>query len=113
MEVIKPVEVESKPEYNNPEATEGSTPSVAKIKLESFFGLHNPNQIEADSLSEIVRILDGDNKDPIDFLWEIKQIESRIGTPPLGVSRIQHLRNFISIHSQMNRLQKQLDVYGQ
>lgn len=113
MDVITPQEprVES-PEHAAPADPQGAVPSVAKMKLQDYLGIIKPSQSEEQTLSEIVRVLDGDAKDPIDFLWELKQLENRIGTPPLGVSRIQHLHTFVKLSSQMNRIRKEMEVYG-
>lgn len=113
MDVIEPISAPApKPEHSNPTEPQGDVPSVAKIKAQEFFGIHNPNQVEADIMHELVRIMDGDNKDPIDFLWDIKQVENRIGTPPLGVSRIQHLYNYVKLNAQIHKLEQERDLYG-
>ena len=113
MDIIEPVAPPApKPERSNPSEPQGNVPSVARIKAQEFFGVQTPNQVESDILNDMVRLLDGDNKDPIDFLWEIKNLENRIGTPPLGVSRMQHIHNFVKLNSQINKLERERDLYG-
>lgn len=113
MDTIAPIpSPEPKPEITPSEITPGEAPSIAKIKLEGFFGNNSLSQQDQQNIGELVRILDGDNKDPVDFLWEINQIEGRIGMPPLGVSRIQHLYNYVRLSSQINKLEKERAAYG-
>jgi len=81
------------------------------MKLEGFFGIQNPNGEEQKALGEITRLLDGNNMDVVDFLWEIKHTENRIGTPPLGTSRLQHVYNFIKINAQITDLERERDLY--
>lgn len=112
MDKISPEVPREAPEFSNPSDPQGEVPSVAKMKLQEFLGIPNTDSKHDQSLNEMVRVLDGDAKDPIDFLWEIKQIENRIGTPPLGMTRIQHLYNFVKLNAQMSRIRKEMEVYG-
>ena len=74
--------------------------------------IYNPDGTQEKNLSEIVRIMGGDSTDPVDFLMNVKNIENRIGAPPLGVSRLQHVYNFIRIEGQIGALRKEQLAYG-
>ena len=67
------------------------------------------NTQESKNLSEIARMLG--TGDDVDLLWEIKSLENRIGTPPLGMSRLQHVYNFMRINSQITSLERERDLY--
>lgn len=82
---------------------------LSMMKLEGFFGVQNPNTQDSKALSEISRMIGV--RDDVDMLWEIKHIENRIGTPPIGMTRLQHVYNFISINSQIQGLEKERDLY--
>ena len=102
----------AKPDNPVPSEVSGRDISLARMKLDGYFGIQSPTTQDDKSLSEIVRILDGDKIDPVDFLWQLKSIEDRIGTPPLGVSRLQHVYNFIRIGAQIGELRKEQAAYG-
>ena len=89
----------------------GHGADIVGMKLQGYFGTQNPSGEEQKSLDEITRLLDGNSKDTVDFLWEIKNVENRIGTPPLGMSRLQHVYNFIKINSQILKLERERDLY--
>ena len=112
MDILDPV-IHPEPTPDAPIATEqtGMSGDIHAVKLQGFFGIANPDTAESTNLSEITRMLDGNSKDAVDFLWEIKNVENRIGTPPLGVSRRQHIFNFIKINSQIKGLEKERDLY--
>jgi hypothetical protein len=103
--------VEKAPEIAPKDEMTGKAIEFQAMKVQSFFGVTEPTPAEAKILSEIVRVLGGDTKEPGDLLWEIKNIESRIGTPPLGMSRLQHVYNFLSINSQIAKLEKERNAY--
>ena len=113
MDKIEPIApVEARPD--NAIATEntGASGNINDTQLQGFFGIQTPNNGEQKTLDEITRLLDGNSMDSVDFLWTIKNTENRIGTPPLGTSRLQHVYNFIKINSQIVDLERERDLYG-
>jgi hypothetical protein len=106
-----PVPVEISSDQSLKDELTGKAIELQAMKVQSFFGLEQPTQAESKSMSEIIRILDGQNKEVADLLWEIKNLESRIGTPPLGMSRLQHVYNFLAINSQIKKLEKERDAF--
>ena len=112
MDILEPV-THAEPTPNVPVASEqtGMAGDIHAVQLQGFFGIANPDTAESTNLSEITRMLEGNSKDAVDFLWEIKNVENRIGTPPLGVSRLQHIFNFIKIDSQIKGLEKEKNLY--
>jgi len=114
MDKIEPV-AQPEPMADIPQSAEqtGIGMDIHAMKLEGFFGIQNPSSEEQKSLSEMTRLLNGNNMDVVDFLWEVKNVENRIGTPPLGMSRLQHTYNFIKINSQILDLEKERNLYVQ
>ena len=113
MDTIQPIAPqEARPDNAEASILTGQGGDIHAMKLEGYFGIQNPSGVEAKALGEITRLLDGNALDVVDFLWEIKHTENRIGTPPFGVSRLQHVYNFISINSQINKLERERDLYG-
>lgn len=93
----------------SPEELQGKLAEVGKVQLKGFFGLNDATPTEAKMLDELSVILSG--KQDADLLWEVRNIESRIGTPPLGMSRIQHVYNYLSIQNQIKQLESKRDAY--
>lgn len=93
----------------NPEELAGKLAEVSKIQLQGFFGLSDMTPSESKMLSEMSTLLD--NKQDADLLWEIRNIENRIGTPPLGMSRLQHVFNYLNIQRQITQLENKRNAY--
>jgi hypothetical protein len=106
---IEPVKSEVQ-DIQAPDAVTTHTEDIAYLQLKGFFGVETGNQ---DTIRQIYDFIDGGrNLDIASIMWEIKNLESRIGVPPLGMSRLQHLTNYIKIESQIRSLQKQQLAYG-
>ena len=112
MDVIKPADPQERPDHTPAAEPQGNVPSVAKMRLGEYLGINAPSEQQDKMMDEMVRVLDGDAHDPIDFLWQLKQLENRIGTPPLGVTRMQHLYNFVKLNAQMSNIRKEMEIYG-
>lgn len=111
MEIIEPnTAPEQKPDTPAPTSLQDQAADIEMMKLERYFGLANPSSEEAKFLNELRHIYQ--NPDIVEMLWEIKQTENRIGTPPLGMSRLQHLYNFSKINHQIKQLERERDLYG-
>lgn len=87
----------------------GKLAEVSKIQLQGFFGLSDLAPSEAKMLSELSTLFDG--KQDAELLWEIRNIENRIGTPPFGMGRLQHLYNYMSIQRQINQLEHKRNAF--
>ncbi len=111
-DVIEPIAA-PEPRPDNLAASElaGKSFDITEMKMKGYFGANNPTTEESKFLSEIARNLG--TGDDVDLLWEIKNLENRIGTPPLGMSRLQHVYNFMRINSQIQGLERERDLYVQ
>ena len=112
-DLIEPIAPqEETPETPAPTEVADQAADLNRMKMEGFFGVQNPNGQESQYISELSRMLGVGQRDIVDVLWDIKQTEHRIGTPPLGMSRLQHLYNYIKINSQITSLEKERDLYA-
>lgn len=97
------------PDGISPDELSAKLAEVSKIQIQGFFGLSDMTPAESKMLNEMSSLLEG--KQDAELLWEIKNIENRIGVPPLGMSRIQHVYNYLSIQRQINQLEHKRDAY--
>jgi hypothetical protein len=97
------------PDGMTPEELAGKLAEVSKIQIQGFFGLNDLSPAESKMLSEMSTLFNG--KQDADLLWEIRNIENRIGTPPLGMSRLQHVYNYLNIQKQITQLESKRDAF--
>ena len=97
------------PDGMTPDELSGKLAEVSKIQIQSFFGLNEMTPAESKMLSEMSTLL-GDKQDA-DLLWEIRNIENRIGAPQLGMSRLQHVYNYLTIQKQITQLESKRNAY--
>lgn len=86
---------------------------VIGMKIAGYFDLGSQTNDEKQIIQDLKRIFNADQRDIVDVLWEIKNIENRIGTPPVGTSRIKHVHNFAKLNSQIKSLEQERNLYGQ
>lgn len=110
MDVIEPQVPESRPD--TPQYAESNTlgKDPRAISLESYFDVVHPNTKEQEVVSDMIRMIGAE--DQADMLYTLQQLEAQAGYPPLGVSRMQHLHNFVKLKHQMQTTAKQLQQYG-
>ena len=74
------------------------------IKLQDFFGLWAPTFKEKELLNNIYTFFNKQNfKDLNDVYKEINKVEQKIGTPPLGLTRMGHIWNYLKVLSQISQ----------
>lgn len=95
-------------EVGTPEELAGKLTELSKMQLQGFFGLTDMSPAEAKMLGELDTII---GKQDAELLWEIRNIENRIGTPPLGMSRLQHVYNYLTIQKQITQLESRRNAY--
>lgn len=95
-------------ETSTPDEMTGKLAEISRIQLQGFFGLNDATPAESKMLSEITNMI---GKQDAELLWEIRNIENRIGVPPIGMSRLQHVYNFFTISNQIKKLESQRDAY--
>lgn len=91
---------------------EGRSVDVASQQLNSYFDINSPNQEEANMISELANMLGFNIDDPTEMLWKVRSLETRLGTPKIGISRLQHIYNYMKIDSQIKGLEAKRDMYG-
>lgn len=96
------------PDGMNPEELAGKLAELSKVQLQGFFGLTEMSPAESKMLSELNTLI---GKQDAELLWEIRSIESRIGTPPLGMTRLQHVYNYFNIQRQITQLESKRDAF--
>lgn len=113
MEVITPQEAVTKPEMVMSNEPLRPAHESNYLRLQGYLGVDNPDSAQKDKLNYIYDNIASTEDTEAALLWKINQLESRIGVPPLGVSRVDHIMGFLKLHSQMQTLQAQLaDIYG-
>lgn len=71
--------------------------------LTSYFEL-NPNKVEKSDVSminDIKRYLSEVSEEEIDQLQELRTIRSRLGSPQVGVTDIEHIHRYIKLREAM------------
>jgi len=91
-------------------ANSGVNVAINQLQVQSYFGIQEGTE-EQKVLVDLMRILNGESKEIGDLLWEIKSLESRLGTPPLGMSRLRHLFNYVKVNTELKKLEKERDSY--
>jgi len=92
-----------------PDELSGKLAEIGKIQIQGFFGLTEMSPAESKMLDEMSMLMDG--KQDAELLWEIRNIENRIGAPQLGMSRLQHVYNYLTIQRQINQLEHKRNAY--
>lgn len=113
MDVLTPQEPTSKPEFQMSNEPLRPAHDSNYIRLQGYLGVDNLDSTQKDKLNYIYNsITDGDETEAA-LLWKLSMIENKIGTPPLGVNRVDHLIGFLKLSAQLDTLQAQLmDIYG-
>lgn len=110
METLVNKPIVQRDEAATPDDLTGRAEDLTFLQLKDFFGVEGTDSRE--TILDIARLVDGGKGlDIVDIMWEIKNLEGRIGAPPLGMSRLQHLYNFVKIDSQISKLRKQQEAY--
>lgn len=111
MDVIEPKQPSESIEHAGPQG-EGRSVDVASQQLAGYFSINNPSGTDAEQIAEIGRILGFSMENPAQLLWQMRNLESRIGAPQLGMSRLQHVYNYIKLDSQIRDLENLRASYG-
>lgn len=86
---------------------------LALIELQQYFEIKNPNNTEHDNFKTLISLFEDMGYENIgDVLTEIQIIELQIGSGPFGMSRMQHLINYLKIDRQISRLENIKKLYG-
>ena len=107
----KPEEIspEKEPEKHLPGMTRAGIP----IPILEFFGVYSPNNLSGMEERHLIGMLDdfhSQKMTPEDILTKLYEIEARIKKPPLGVSRINHLYNYLQITKKANQFALQQTI---
>ena len=109
-DIIEPTQ--EKEVVDAPERAEhvGSANDLTDVRLSGFFNIDNPSNTEKQIITDLGCIFEG--TDPAEMLLNLRNVENRIGYPQAGVSRLQHVYNFVKLNSQINSLERERDQYG-
>lgn len=110
MDVIEPTAPKEPQDLPTGSINNGFDP--VEYKIESYFRLQNLDTKDKEMVRELKSMFGGDEVDIVDLLWGIKNVENRIGTPQIGISRLQHVYNFAKLNHQIQSLEKERDLYG-
>ena len=78
--------------------------------LIAYFEL-NPNKIEKNDVSminDIKRYLETVSDQEIDQLQELRTIRSRLGSPQLGVSEIEHIHRYVKLREALQETEAEI-----
>ena len=84
-------------------------------KIAEVLGLETFSDMEKykDQLNIIAEYLkEQGNEDVTDFEWNVKQLESRIGTPALGEKRIVNLARYVYLLGESDRVKNEIESLG-
>ena len=105
------VEIENVPDNTqSPLATVRSDQSAMHLAIASRFNIDTPTQEEENKLSEIWAHAQGKagTENIQDIIWEIINLESTLGAPRLGESRLDKMYKYAKLRRQEAQIQADL-----
>jgi len=84
-------------------------------KIAETLGLDNFSEMEKykDQISMIADyVKEQGGEDITDFVWHVKQLEMRIGTPALGEKNINNVARYVYLLNEKKNVEEQLDEMG-
>ena len=78
------------------------------VQLQSFFYIDNPSSEDMDKLQKIWDFFDG--KDEVEKLYQVKQLENRLGTPNIGETRFSKIYEYVKLTNQIKDMEKLRDA---
>lgn len=78
------------------------------VQLQSFFHISSPSPEEQDQLQMVWEFFDG--KDEVEKLYQVKQLENRLGQPNIGETRFSKVYEYIKLTKQIKDLEKLRDA---
>ena len=94
------------------ESIKGEDPDI--VSVYGFFNATDEDKNDRDfkeKIKLIVEFAKEGAKDRADVLWNIKTLESKLGDPAYGSSRIDNLYNYIKLQNQIKVTTKEAAVY--
>ena len=78
--------------------------SEVPTQLQSFFNIDSPTSEQSGQLKAIWDFFDG--KSEVERLYQVKQLENRLGMPPLGQSRFSKIYEYVKLSNQIDAMEK-------
>lgn len=99
---------------SEPQELVSAPDSVEHLILSQRFELESPSKTEDGKLREIWHFAKGKSptKDIPDVMWQVMHLESIIGPPQLGESRLDKLYRYCKLRRQEAQIQSELKTIG-
>jgi len=84
------------------------------IELYSFLGADDSDKANDkynNKLKEVYEFAKEKDQDKAELLWKIRSIEQKLSEPPIGMSRIDHLYNYVKAQKAAESAMKEAEVY--
>lgn len=78
------------------------------VQLQSFFHISSPSAEEAKQLEEVWDFFDG--KSEVERLYQVKQLENRLGAPNIGETRFSKVYEYVKLTRQIKDMEKLRDA---
>lgn len=78
------------------------------VQLQSFFHIENPSKEEMQQLETVWDFFDG--KTEVEKLYQVKQLENRLGTPNIGETRFSKVYEYVKLTRQIRDMEKLRDA---
>ena len=104
MDRIQPVEQQNQDVVNSDEVLVSEV-NLNTLALKGYFGIENPTPAEEEKLNKLYELVTGDNVHEMSqVLLYLRQTENKLGIAPLGVARLDHVLNYLSVLGKVSEL---------
>lgn len=78
------------------------------VQLQSYFHISNPSPEEQEQIKTVWDFFDG--KDEVERLYQVKQLENRLGQPNIGETRFSKVYEYVKLTNQIKQIEKLRDA---
>ena len=88
-----------------------AVPAADYPHLQGYFGLDHATTADRAQLQAVWDYFAAESDNEADILYKLRQMENRLAQPPLGVSRLSHLNDYIHVLSNVRLAERAQDQY--
>lgn len=78
------------------------------VQLQSYFHISSPSPEEQEQIKTVWDFFDG--KDEVERLYQVKQLENRLGQPNIGETRFSKVYEYVKLTNQIKQIEKLRDA---
>lgn len=86
-----------------------TTVEMAYPALSDYFNTDSPNSSERKKMEAIWEYFSKESENTGDMLYKIRQLENRLASPQLGMTRLQNVFQYITVSNTISSAEKQRD----